>query len=161
MKANRIPKVDSTRTEPTDTRAYGGPQVAGIEFDEGYDALVLHLDSPQATTLRKLAFAGFRDIGAASSLATTINWAQAQHQELTLADGTNVLTFTGGVAGQTYKLGVKQTGSDLVTWPSSVKWSGGTAPTLTTTAGRTDVFEFLYDGTDYIGRTVGLNYTLS
>jgi hypothetical protein len=51
------------------------------------------------------------------------------------------------------------TGSRTVTWPGTVKWPAATAPTLTTTAGKTDVFAFLYDGSNYFGRTVGLNYT--
>lgn len=163
MKANKIPKVDISKTEPSDTRVYGGPQVAGIEFDEAYDALIVRPDSPSATTIRTIAFAGNRALGISATLATTVDWSQAQHQSFTTADGTNVLTFSNGVAGQSYKLVVKQgsTGSDLVTWPAAVKWPAGTAPTLTLTAAKSDVFEFKFDGTDYIGNTVGLNYTLS
>ena len=54
------------------------------------------------------------------------------------------------------------TGSRLVTWPASVKWPAATAPTLTTTAAKTDVFRFITadGGTTWVGSTVGLNYTL-
>lgn len=41
------------------------------------------------------------------------------------------------------------TGSRTVTWPATVKWSGGTAPTLTTTASKRDVFQFMWDGSFY------------
>jgi hypothetical protein len=34
------------------------------------------------------------------------------------------------------------TGSRTATWPGTVKWAGGTAPTLTTTASRTDILVF-------------------
>ena len=52
------------------------------------------------------------------------------------------------------------TGSRTATWPSSVKWSGGTAPTLTTTAAKRDVFAFVtYDGgATWLGFTSGLNF---
>jgi hypothetical protein len=41
-----------------------------------------------------------------------------------------------------------------------VSWSGGTAPTLTVTASKKDVFRFeAFDGTKWIGSTVGLNFT--
>lgn len=49
------------------------------------------------------------------------------------------------------------TGSRTVTWPATVKWSGGTAPTLTTTAGKRDVFTFVYDGSNYYNTSQQLN----
>lgn len=50
------------------------------------------------------------------------------------------------------------TGSRTVTWWSGVKWAGGAAPTLTTTAAAEDIFEFVtFDGgTVWYGRTIGL-----
>ena len=50
------------------------------------------------------------------------------------------------------------TGSRTVTCWSSIKWTGATAPTLTTTANRYDIFAFIYDGTNYFGSIVGQNY---
>jgi hypothetical protein len=46
-----------------------------------------------------------------------------------------------------------------VTWPTSYKWPGGVAPSLTTTAGKRDVYQFMsYDGastsTGYVFATV-------
>ncbi len=44
-----------------------------------------------------------------------------------------------------------------ITWPSSVDWAGGTAPTLSTGSGDVDIFVFVtYDGgTTYYGFTAG------
>jgi flagellar capping protein FliD len=70
-------------------------------------------------------------------------------------------TISGSVtAGRWFLLMLKQdaTGSRTATWPSTVKWPGGTAPTLTTTASRTDLFYFECDGSNWLGRTLGLNY---
>lgn len=52
-------------------------------------------------------------------------------------------------------------GSYTITWPSSVKWPAGTAPTLTTTVGRSDLFEFTtFDfGVTWMGRTIAQNYS--
>lgn len=67
--------------------------------------------------------------------------------------------------GWAFDLLLKQdaTGSRLATWPSSVRWTGGAAPTLTTTAGRTDWIRFVsYDaGTRWFGATVALNFNES
>lgn len=51
------------------------------------------------------------------------------------------------------------TGSRTVTWPSTVIWAGGTAPTLTTTANRIDRIWFWYDGTNYLEFQQKLNFT--
>jgi hypothetical protein len=48
------------------------------------------------------------------------------------------------------------TGSRTVTWWTGIRWPGGTAPTLTTTAGKEDVFSFLRRAAgDYMGWIVG------
>ena len=47
-----------------------------------------------------------------------------------------------------------------VTWGSAIKWSGGTAPTLTSTSGKKDVFAFYSTdgGTSWQGFTGGQNF---
>ena len=46
-----------------------------------------------------------------------------------------------------------------ITWPTSYKWPGGVAPSLTTTSAKRDVYQFMsYDGsstsTGYVFATV-------
>jgi uncharacterized protein YjbI with pentapeptide repeats len=47
-----------------------------------------------------------------------------------------------------------------VTWPSSIKWAGGTAPTLTSTSGKADSFAFFSSdgGTSWQGYVGGQNF---
>jgi hypothetical protein len=73
-------------------------------------------------------------------------------------NASTTLTFASHVVG-TYIIQVTQggTGSYTLTYPASVKWSGGTAPTLTTTVGKTDILTFYHDGTSFFG-TYSLNY---
>lgn len=93
----------------------------------------------------------------ASNIATasgaTINWATANVQKITLANGAqSITTFNGGKAGGRYLLYVHQPASlsaGTVTWPSYVHWSGGTAPTLTTTNSQVDVVSLGFDGTTW------------
>lgn len=95
-----------------------------------------------------------------SGTAQTINWTTGNIHTSTLT-GNCTYTFTApSPALGVLILVVSQdaTGSRTVTWPGTVKWSGGTAPTLTTTASKTDIFTFYYDGTNYYGVTSGLNY---
>jgi hypothetical protein len=53
---------------------------------------------------------------------------------------------------------VKGSGSFTLTWPSAVKWAGGTVPTLT--AGGTDVYVvYSYDGgATVFGNVIGQAY---
>lgn len=46
-----------------------------------------------------------------------------------------------------------------ITWPAAVKWAGGTAPTLTSTNAKRDVFSFMtWDGgTTWVGAVVSQN----
>lgn len=94
-----------------------------------------------------------------SAGAATVDWNAGTEHYISLTAATT-LTFSNPVAGGRYVLLLKQdaTGSRTVTWPASVLWSGGTAPTLTTTASKTDLFTFLYSGalSKYIG-----NYALN
>ncbi len=94
-----------------------------------------------------------------SSTADTIDWTKSNHQKSTLT-GNCTYTFTApnGPSHLTLKVIQDGTGSRTVTWPSAVHWSGGTAPTLTTTASKVDVITFYYDGSTYFG-AYSLNYT--
>lgn len=70
------------------------------------------------------------------------------------------LTFPAAGPGKSFTLVLVQdgTGSRTVTWPGTVKWPGGTAPTLSTGAGKIDYLSFLCtDGTNWAGFAAGLD----
>ena len=91
--------------------------------------------------------------------AYTINLANGSIQKLTLT-GNCTYTFPTATAGRSFVLYQLQdaTGSRTVSWPASVKWPSGTAPTLTSTASKADIFAFTADGTNWLGRTIGQAY---
>ena len=92
--------------------------------------------------------------------AYTVANTAASILDLTLT-GNCLLTYPAPSGGGQFTLLLKQdaTGSRTVTWPSTVRWAGGTAPTITATVGRTDVVAFLSDGTYWLGFVGGLNFT--
>ena len=94
-----------------------------------------------------------------TSTAYTISLAAGSFQVLTLT-GNATITMPTATAGKSFILLLKQdgTGSRTVTW-STVKWPAGTAPTITSTASKQDIFSFFADGTNWYGTTVGQNYT--
>jgi hypothetical protein len=94
---------------------------------------------------------------AASGGTVNVSFASGNIIDMTLTASTT-LTFAGHVVG-TYIFELTQggSGSYTITWPASVKWSGGTAPTLTTAVGKTDIVTLFHDGTNFYG-TYSLNY---
>jgi len=94
-----------------------------------------------------------------SSTADTIDFGNGNKQKSTLT-GNVTYTFTapGSVGNFLLVLVQDATGSRTATWPATVKWPGGTAPTLSTGNGEIDIVSFYYDGTNYYGQA-GLNFS--
>ena len=92
-------------------------------------------------------------IGTVSS-SNTIALTSGTVQTATLTAST-ACTFTmpTATAGKSFVLLLKQaasTGNGTATF-TGVKWSGGTAPTITATAGKMDILSFFADGTNWYG----------
>ena len=89
----------------------------------------------------------------------TLDLANGTVQIITLG-GNVTITMPTAVSVKSFIMYLKQdaTGSRTVTW-STVKWAGGTAPTITSTASRQDILSFFSDGTNWFGVVVGQNYT--
>ena len=89
----------------------------------------------------------------------TFDLDEASTHTVTLGDN-RTLAISNEDAGQKFIINLVQdgTGSRTVTWFSTIKWAGGSAPTLTTTANKADSFGFLCTGTDaYYGFVIGQN----
>lgn len=94
-----------------------------------------------------------------SSTAITLSLTNGTVQIITLT-GNATITMPSAVSGKSFIMFLKQdaTGSRTVTW-TTVKWAGGTAPTITSAASKQDIYSFFSDGTNWYGVTVGQNYT--
>jgi hypothetical protein len=104
-------------------------------------------------------------VTANTGTAYTIDLENGNVFNLTLT-GNCTYTFSNppasGVAGAfTLIQNQDGTGSRTVTWPASVEWAGGSAPTITSTASSTDVFTFITTdgGTTWYGFTGGQDFS--
>lgn len=82
---------------------------------------------------------------------TTLNWANGNVQYIQLASGAQTFTFANPLDGGRYILILKQPAAGAagtVTWPATVLWPGGTAPTLTAANSKVDIIAFVYDATN-------------
>lgn len=106
----------------------------------------------------------FRNLGAYGNLYTatdgatvTFDLSLSNLQVVTLA-GNRTLALSNVQVGQQFTLLLKQdaTGSRTVTWFSGISWQGGTVPTLTATASKTDTFSFICTASGaYLGYVAG------
>ena len=122
----------------------------------GTDALVLSsgkVINPSVTNYTETPYS------ANSSTAITLALTNGTVQIITLT-GNATITMPTAVSGKSFIMYLRQdaTGSRSVTW-STVNWAGGTAPTITGTASKQDIYSFFSDGTSWYGVTVGQNYS--
>lgn len=90
----------------------------------------------------------------------TLDVSQSNLHAITMPAGNITIAISNETAGQIFIVEITQdgTGSRTVTWFSTIKWAGGSAPTLTTTASKRDTFAFRCTGTDtYDGFVCGQN----
>jgi len=93
------------------------------------------------------------------SATITFNMATSNRHKVTI-EANRTLAVSGVQTGQAFIVRLTQGsgGSKTVTWWSTISWPDGTAPTLTTTAAKTDVFGFIVTGSaTYDGFIIGQN----
>lgn len=104
---------------------------------------------------------GFTMQTATGDGATTVDWKLGNHMDFTFGAFNEVFTFTAPSNPGVYTMSLKQdsVGSRTATFPATVKWAGGTAPTLTTTLTTGyDVLAFRFDGTNFYS-TASLDFS--
>ena len=112
-------------------------------------------------TLTKPTINGSVGAYTADSDAATITFdmAASNVHAVTLG-GNRTLAVSNVSVGQCFILRLLQdgTGSRTVTWFTTIKWAGGSAPTLTTTASKADAFGFICTSAgNYDGYIIGQN----
>jgi hypothetical protein len=99
-----------------------------------------------------------------SALTVSIDFEAGNNFQITMAHNVTFSFLNPPATGKlgSFTLFAKQdgTGSRVPVWPASVKWPANIAPTLTTTAGKEDIFGFSTRdaGTVYDGFINGLTY---
>jgi hypothetical protein len=97
-----------------------------------------------------------------SAITHTIDLGASNNQHIVL-NHTITLTMNNPQAGAFYLLKLTQdaTGSRTITWPANVHWpNAGTAPAMSSTPGRSDLFTFYYDGTNFLGQVGAYGYNV-
>lgn len=90
----------------------------------------------------------------------TLDLSKGNVHHITMPAGNITIAISNGNIGQCFIVRILQdgTGSRTVTWFTTIRWAGGVAPTLTTTASKADTLGFEVTGSStYDGFVVGQN----
>lgn len=121
---------------------------ADTQLDNGE----VEVDSDKCFKIKETAYFDIEYNNGNSGSSININWKLGNKQRLILTDDCTV-TFTNpsGVCNLILKLIQDEIGSRTITFPASVKWAGGIAPTLSTDINKIDIVTLYFDGTNYFG----------
>ena len=125
-----------------------------IETSDGTISAGLNITNATGLQFTK---AGYFPVTSLTSGAT-VAWDAGSNQSatLTLAHNVTISNATNHAAGGVYLLRIVQgAAAKTVSWGSGYKWPGGSAPSMTATANKVDVFTFVSDGTDMYGSFSG------
>ncbi len=90
----------------------------------------------------------------------TLDLSKGGFHFITMPAGNITIALSNPTTGQPFLIKIIQdsVGSRTVTWFTTIKWAGGSAPTLTTTANKADELGFITTGSNtYDGVIVGTN----
>lgn len=143
-------------------------------WSDFYEAILTALGNEAATKTVAQVFSDlvlsrplFKDFGevaqtvSSASNIMTIDCTLGNHVNTTLTENTTLTLSNPSPTGNRclvmWKITQDGTGSRTVTWPASVKWASGAAPTLTTTAAGVDIITLMTDnaGTTWYGGVFG------
>ena len=109
-----------------------------------FNKIALVLDKLEATTVNY----GKEVINTASTAATVINWKAGQKQRVEM-NASTTFTFNAPEGVCNLMLKIEYNGTYTPTFPSTMKWQGGTVPTWSAANTKTDVIAMYYDGVNY------------
>ena len=137
--------TNKTLTSPTVTGTQADSSVATHSGKNTFSAGVI--STPVALTPEAAATA-------------TCNLALGNDFEITMPAGNITIAISNATVGQKFLISILQdgTGSRTVTWFTTIKWAGESAPVLTTTASKRDWFGFKVISADnYDGVVIAQN----
>ena len=124
--------------------------LAAALTDETGSGLAVFATSPTLTTATITSLVETKTAPTISSGTLTLDCSLGNVFHVSLDAAITSITFSNIPAGA-YGLTLAFTADGTaraVTWPAAVKWSGGTAPTLTSTSDKVDIFVLnVWDGT--------------
>lgn len=157
----KTPATASAVNELTITNAATGNAVA-LTATGGDTNIELQIGSKGNKQLKLTSgmYQGRQSYSPSAAGTATLDLSLGNDHVITMPAGNITIALSNEQVGQKFIVAITQdgTGSRTVTWFSTIKWAGGAAPTLTTTASKRDILGFIVTGSGtYDGVVVGQN----
>jgi len=152
-----------TGTSITVTAAATASTISASDITATRNVTASAIGSPTASLPLDLLtgiYQPFQTYSPASGGTSTLNLALGNDHRVTMPGGNATIALSNEKTGMKFMVSITQdgTGSRTITWFSTIKWAGGSAPTLTTTANKRDTLGFIVTGSGtYDGLVVGQN----
>lgn len=148
-------KADQSALATTDTNVAANATAIAAKADQtALDTTNANVGTNTTAIATKATPPGLA-VDADSGASHSFDLSASRTHKLTLTANC-ALSFSGQVDGESYTIVLVQdaTGGRTVTWPSSVKWEGGSPPTLATPAASVDMVVLRFDGSDFLAEAV-------
>jgi len=136
-------------------------ELAGVISDEtGSGALVFGTNPTIAKPVMSATNPTAQTYTPADTATATLDLALSNQHDITMPAGNITIALSNDTNNQVFLVSILQdgVGSRTVTWFSTIRWAGGSPPTLTTTASKRDTFGFRRTGSGtYDGFVIGQN----
>lgn len=148
-------------TNITASNITGSATVTGNVVAATTNVTASAIGSPSATKPLDVltgVYQPFQSYTPSAAATATLDLALGNHHRITMPAGNITIALSHDTVGQKFIVDITQdaTGSRTVTWFSTIRWAGGSAPTLTTTASKRDSLGFIVTGSGtYDGFVIG------
>jgi hypothetical protein len=147
----------STAVSDADVAPIGSPTFTGtVTIPTGASITTPTITKPAMDATNPTA----QTYAPAGAGTATLDCSLANQHDITMPAGNITIALSNITLNQCIMVSITQdgTGSRTVTWFTTIRWAGGSAPTLTTTASKRDVFGFKRTGANtYDGFVIGQN----
>ena len=133
--------------------------LSGLTVAGNITATSINTSSFSVTTIQASRYLATINSVNGSSSVVTIDLTQGNVISLPLSTNATINFTNLGSNPGSYIIKISYSSSTgyTITWPSNVKWSANTPPTLTCATGKTDIISLIFDGTNFYS-TYALNF---
>jgi hypothetical protein len=145
-------------TNGNGTASWSNPTVSGVPYIGATASVNLGSNDLTAANIAAKTYTITQPNAITAATTTFLDFAAGNLMQVNLGMNITAISISNAKVG-TYMIKFKQdsTGFKTVVFPAEWKWSGGLAPTITSTADKTDIVTVIYDGSTYYA-TIAQNF---
>lgn len=162
--SNGFLKRTGVGTYSVDTNTYyksgDSPSFATVTISTSLITPSIEAATNSSINIKSGTYSAIQSYSPAAGGTATLDLSKGNYHRIQMPAGNITIALNNATVGQIFIVDIIQdgVGSRTATWFTTIKWAGGSAPTLTTTASKIDTLGFIITSTgNYQGYVVGQN----